>query len=311
MARRLSRRDNGRRDTIRSDKSRPGLVAALTRAIAALALASALCAPQLTRAEAPPAAPAMLLAKVYAADIDVTQYWVSEKFDGVRAQWDGHALRFRSGSRVPAPAWFTEDFPGVPLDGELWIARDAFDALSGTVRRLEPVDGEWRRVRYLVFELPGAAGDFSARVERMREVVARAAVPWLEAVEQTRIASRDDLMHRLDAVVRAGGEGLMLHRADAPYLTGRSDALLKLKPWLDAEAVVVGYVPGKGKYRGMTGALRMEMPDGKRFRLGSGLSDALRRQPPPVGTRITYRYTALTKNGMPRFPRYLRVRENF
>ncbi len=262
-------------------------------------------------ADTPPAAPAMLLAEVYASDVDLGQYWVSEKFDGVRAQWDGRALRFRGGGLVPAPAWFTANFPALPLDGELWIARDRFDALSGTVRKIEPVDAEWRQVRFLIFELPGAAGDFSERVRQMRAIVARAGVPWLEAVGQARVADKAELMQRLDAVLRAGGEGLMLHRADAPYRTGRSDVLLKLKPWQDAEAVVVGHIPGNGKYRGMTGALQMETPDGKRFRIGSGLSDALRRQPPPLGTRITYRYQQLTKNGVPRFPRYLRVREDF
>ena len=253
----------------------------------------------------------MLLAEVYAADVDLAQYWVSEKFDGVRAQWDGRTLRFRGGGIVPAPAWFTAGFPAQPLDGELWIGRDRFDALSGTVRKTEAVDTEWRQVRYLVFELPGAAGDFTNRVGQMRQLVAQAKLPWLQAVEQTRVADRAALMQRLDAVMRSGGEGLMLHRADAPYLTGRSDALLKLKPWQDAEAIVIGHTPGKGKYQGMTGALQMEMPDGRRFRLGSGLSDALRRQPPPIGTRITYRYQHLTKNGLPRFPRYLRVREDF
>ncbi|HQT31985.1 MAG TPA: DNA ligase [Thiobacillus sp.] len=258
-----------------------------------------------------PTAPAMLLAEVYAANVDISQYWVSEKFDGVRAQWDGHTLRFRGGGEVPAPAWFTAKFPMTPLDGELWIARDQFDALSGTVRKIEPMEAEWRQVRYLVFELPGATGDFSARVQQMKSLVAEADVPWLQAVEQTRVSDRAALMQRLDAVVKAGGEGLMLHRADALYLTGRSDALLKLKPWQDAEAVVVGYVPGKGKYAGMTGALEMEMPHNQRFRIGSGLSDALRRQPPPIGTRITYRYQHLTKNGVPRFPRYLRVRQDF
>ncbi|MGA9163157.1 MAG: DNA ligase [Thiobacillus sp.] len=221
-------------------------------------------------ADAPPAAPAMLLAGVYAADVDVSQYWVSEKFDGVRAQWDGHTLRFRGGGVVPAPAWFTARFPAVPLDGELWIGRDRFDALSGTVRKVEPVDAEWRQVRYLVFELPGAVGDFSARVQQMKTRVAQAGVPWLQAVEQTRVADRATLMQHLDAVVRQGGEGLMLHRADAPYLTGRSDVLLKLKPWQDAEAAVIGYVPGKGKYQGMTGALDMEMPGGQRFRIPAG-----------------------------------------
>ncbi|MHB1092039.1 DNA ligase [Thiobacillus sp.] len=255
--------------------------------------------------------PAMLLAEVYAANVDVTQYWISEKFDGVRAQWDGNTLHFRGGGIVPAPAWFTANFPALPLDGELWIGRGRFDALSGTVRKIEAVDAEWRQVHYLVFELPGANGDFSARVAQMRTLVALAAVPWLHAVEQTRVADRAALMKRLDAVIQAGGEGLMLHRADAPYLTGRSDVLLKLKPWLDAEAVVVGYIPGKGKYRDMAGALQMEMPDGKRFRIGSGLTDSLRRQPPPLGTRITYRYQQLTKKGVPRFPHYLRVREDF
>jgi len=285
-------------------------VAGLIRALSALWLALALAA-QPAWGDTPPSAPAMLLAEVYAGNVDPSQYWVSEKFDGVRAQWDGRALRFRGGGLVPAPAWFTANFPALPLDGELWIARGRFDALSGTVRKIEPVDAEWRQVRYLIFELPGAAGDFSERVQQMRAIVARAGVPWLEAVGQARVADKAELMQRLDAVLRAGGEGLMLHRADAPYRTGRSDVLLKLKPWQDAEAVVVGHLPGSGKYRGMTGALQMETPDGKRFRIGSGLSESLRRQPPPIGTRITYRYQQLTKNGVPRFPRYLRVREDF
>lgn len=256
-------------------------------------------------------APAMLLAETYAAGVDVSTYFVSEKFDGVRAQWDGRTLRFRGGGTVPAPAWFTAGFPAVPLDGELWLGRNQFDVLSGIVRRLEPVDADWRSVRYLVFELPDAPGNFGARYAQLRALIGAAGVPWLQAVEQTRVADHAELMRRLDAVVRAGGEGLMLHRADAPYVTGRNDALLKLKPWLDAEAVVVGHVPGKGKYAGLTGALQMQMPDGKRFRLGSGLSDALRRQPPPIGARVTYRYLNLTKNGLPRHPRYLRIREDF
>ena len=100
----------------------------------------------------------------------------------------------------------------------------------------------------------------------------------------------------------------MLHRADAPYATGRSDALLKLKPLLDAEAVVVGHLPGKGRLAGLVGALEVETPEGRRFRIGSGLTDALRRDPPPLGATITYTYRGLTRTGLPRFPAYLRLR---
>ena len=254
-------------------------------------------------------APTLLLAERYHDGIDVSRYWVSEKLDGVRAVWDGKALRFRSGNPVPAPKWFLDALPGQPLDGELWLGRGSSDQLSAIVRRQAPDDAEWRRVRYMIFELPDAPGSFGERVERIKILVAAANVPWLQAVPQFRLTDTPALQKKLREIVRQGGEGLMLHRADAAFETGRPSTLLKLTPWLDAEATVVAHLPGKGKYAGLTGALQMEMPDGRHFALGSGLSDAQRRNPPPVGTLVTYRYRELTQNGMPRFPRYLRVRD--
>ncbi len=254
---------------------------------------------------------ALLQANVLHNRIDVAQYWVSEKLDGVRAIWDGKELRFRSGRPVNAPAWFTENFPPQALDGELWLGRGEFDRLSGIVRKQQPDDLEWRQVRYMLFELPDASGTFSERILRMQALVDQLRIPWLQVIEQTRVRDQADLRHRLSSVLKQRGEGLMLHLAEAPYLTGRSDVLLKLKPWLDAEASVVGHLPGKGKYQGMLGALRLEMPDGKRFNLGTGFSDATRRHPPPIGAQVTYRYRELNANGLPRFASYLRLRESF
>lgn len=255
--------------------------------------------------------PSLLLAGIYGAEIDPAGYWVSEKYDGVRAVWDGRELRFRSGRPVPAPGWFIAGLPPQALDGELWLGRGRFDALSAIVRKTEPLDAEWRQVEYLIFELPDAPGSFTERIDAIKRIVAASRLPNLRAVEQFRVADRTELARRLDAVVKEGGEGLMLHRAAAAYRTGRSDDLLKLKPYRDAEARVVGHEPGRGRLWGLTGALCMEMPDGRRFRLGAGLGDAERRQPPPVGSLVTYRYQELTPRGLPRFPRYWRVREEF
>lgn len=255
--------------------------------------------------------PAILLANVLSADIDVTQYLVSEKYDGVRAIWDGRVLKFRSGRVVNAPAWFIAKLPPQSLDGELWLAREKFEQLSGIVRKTEPVDEEWRQLKYMIFELPDGAGTFAERAARIREVVDAAKFLQLVAVAQTPVASRASLQQRFDKIVADGAEGLMLHLASAPYSTGRSDVLLKLKPLLDTEAKVVEHVPGKGKYQGMMGALRVEMPDGRRFNIGTGFTDSVRKNPPPVGTTITYTYPSLTKSGLPRFAAYLRVREAF
>ncbi len=275
------------------------------------ALALALAGPSCVLAKAGPDAPPLLLAQVLRGDVDVTRYWVSEKLDGARAIWDGHTLRFRSGRLVNAPDWFLAGLPPEPLDGELWIGRGRFDELSGIVRRKQARDEDWRRVKYMIFEQPDGAGSFSERIERLRGIVARAGVPWLQAVEQFRVADRPALQAKLDEVVAGRGEGLMLHRADAPYLTGRSDVLLKLKPLLDSEATVIAHLPGQGRLSGMMGALRVETAAGVRFEIGTGFSDAVRRDPPPVGTLVTFQYRELTKDGVPRFASYLRRREAF
>ena len=256
------------------------------------------------------AAPALMLAQRWDDALDPARYWVSEKLDGVRAHWDGRRLRFRSGLPIPAPSWFVAALPARPLDGELWLGRGQFEALSGIVRRDSPDDAQWRKVRYMIFDLPGDAGTFTERVQRIDALIAeeRKHAPWLQAVAQFRVRDRTELARRMAVTVAAGGEGLMLHRADAAWSPGRSEALRKLTPWLDAEARVVAHVPGKGRLAGSVGALLVESLDGRRFRIGSGLSDAARRNPPQIGAMVTYRYRELTGQGLPRFPRFLRER---
>lgn len=252
--------------------------------------------------------PAILLAQIYHEDIPVQDYLVSEKLDGIRAIWDGQQLISRQGHPIHAPAWFTKDFPARVLDGELWIARGHFEQLSSAVRQSNPDDAAWRQVAYYVFELPEAEGDFSQRVQQIAEIARHVHSPYLKRLPQFRVSDRTTLKRTLDSIVAKHGEGLMLHRADAPYLTGRSHVLLKLKPQLDAEAKVIAYVPGKGKYQGKMGALLVETLDGKQFKLGTGFTDAERAHPPPIGSLVTYTYRDVTKNGKPKFASFLRVR---
>ncbi|OBP14266.1 DNA ligase [Rheinheimera sp. SA_1] len=253
--------------------------------------------------------PDLLLAEVYRDGIAVEQYWVSEKLDGVRAYWDGKQLISRGGEVIAAPAWFVTNFPKTALDGELWSGRNQFAATFSIVSKLQPIDHEWQQIQYHIFELPNAAGTFTERISAMQALIKQQKSPYLTLIPQFRIADKAQLLEKLRQLEQQGAEGLMLHHQDALYKTGRSSDLLKLKSYQDTEAQVIGYRPGKGKYQGMTGALVVKTAEGKTFGLGSGLTDALRHHPPPIGTVITFRYNGLTNKGLPRFARFLRVRQ--
>ncbi len=247
-----------------------------------------------------------LLAKVYQQE-DVSQWWVSEKLDGVRAIWNGEKLHFRSGKLIHAPKWFTENFPAQPLDGELWMGRGTFERLSGIIRKKIPDERDWQQVNYMLFELPESSGTFTQRVHKMVNLTAYANIPWLQAIPQIRLHSEEALLNMLEDIVNIDGEGLMLHRADSLYHSGRSDDLLKLKSWQDAEATVIEILPGKGKFSGMMGALLVKDKSAHIFRIGTGFSISERRNPPQPGSVITYKFTGTTKKGLPRFASFLRM----
>lgn len=255
--------------------------------------------------------PAPMLASRFDATLhDVSGYLVSEKLDGVRARWDGKRLLTRSGHAIDVPSWFTAGWPRQPMDGELWTRRGEFQQVSDLVRTHRADPASWRRVRFMAFDLPSDGGSFARRNARLRSLVLASDADTLGAIAQRQVRDHAALDALLQAVVAAGAEGLMLHRADARYHAGRSDALLKFKPFDDAEARVVGYRPGKGKYTGMVGALLVEDARGRRFALGSGLRDADRLRPPRIGAMVTFRYNGLTAKGTPRFARFLRLRHD-
>ena len=252
--------------------------------------------------------PELTLAKTYKEQVDLSQYWVSEKLDGVRAYWDGKQLVSKQGNIFPAPDWFVKKFPEKALDGELWLARGKFQQLLSIVSKKVAIDEEWQKIAYYVFDLPNSNKSFSQRLHIFWQLVNQTNSQYLRAIEQYRIVNHSELMQQLNNIVELGGEGLMLHRANAVYKKGRTRDLLKVKPYYDAEATVVAYTQGKGKFLGMLGAILVKTPEGKQFRIGTGFNLEQRRFPPPIGTIITYTYHGKTDGGIPRFASFLRVR---
>jgi len=224
----------------------------------------------------------------------VEGWWISIKYDGVRAKWNGEEMESRTGLIYTLPEFLTEqlrkvtDEDGNPmeLDGELWAGNDTFALMSGLARRYENNDDLWAEVTYMVFDTPDSSIPFfEDRVKKVLAALKRAApLPNIKLVKHTKFdPSKKNIDDELKKVEDDGGEGLVLRKPKSPYVFKRSQDMLKVKSWSYKEAVVIGYTEGTGRLSGLVGSLMVksdefgdEDSDERKwvnFKVGSGLND--------------------------------------
>jgi DNA ligase 1 len=250
--------------------------------------------------------PKLLLAETWDTTSYIGGWWMSEKLDGVRALWDGHQFLSRQGNVFHAPTWFTTSLPDVPLDGELWLARKAFQRTVSIVRRQDQSD-LWREIRFQVFDAPDLAEPFERRLTYLSDCIKSRRPPYAQLLQHQLCRGVDHLQAELDRLSALGGEGLMLREPGSRYESGRSSTLLKVKRFHDAEARVIEHLAGSSRHRGRLGALLVQLPNGTTFSVGTGFTDTQRERPPAVGSLITFRYQELSDRGVPRFPSFVRT----
>ena len=253
--------------------------------------------------------PPVMLAETWDGTQDLSGWLMSEKLDGIRAYWDGSAFWTRAGSKIAVPDGFAEGLPTHPLDGEMWTGRNQFQLCSSILRKKVPNPIEWVKVEYRIFDRPDDTHHipFRDRVQMLNDWYEEKHPPHASVLLQIPCENNDHLHEALAITIRANGEGVIVRDPESVYVNGRSGFMLKVKPTWDAEAKIIGYNDGKGKYTGFVGSFAMEMPNGKQFALNVK-GDALRKRPPPVGTVVTYTYKGLTDDGIPRFAEYQRIR---
>ncbi len=260
---------------------------------------------QLPLADAAPSE--LMLPEVYTEQADINGWLMSEKLDGVRGYWDGRQLWSKSGRIFTPPEEFVRGLPPFPLEGELWGGRGSFERTLSTVLKQTPHKG-WLNLQFAIFDVPDADGGFIPRIAKAMEWFAAHPSDYAFVIPQRPVRDREELQHELERVEKLGGEGLIVRRPDAPYVGGRTSDILKFKSWQDAEAVVLEQLSGLGRNHGRMGSLLVELPDGTQFKIGTGFSDEERRDPPPLGAVITFKYHGTYVSGIPRFPSFLRIR---
>ena len=229
---------------------------------------------------------------------------MSEKLDGIRAYWDGKNLLSRGGHIIHAPKWFIKDYPPFEIDGELWTKRGDFENISSIVRDKNP-SLKWREIKHYIFEAPNANGGLFERLSKVKAYES----DIIKVILQVKIKNKSHLQRFLKEIEDKGGEGVVVRDPQDLYINKRTSKALKVKTFQDTECEVLGYTKGKGKFSDVVGAIKCQLENGVKFKVGSGLSDEDRVNPPKIGKMITFKYQGFTKYGKPRFPVFLRVRE--
>jgi DNA ligase-1 len=248
-----------------------------------------------------------LLARRWSRTFDPTGWFVSEKLDGHRAQWNGRHFRSRNaegnfGRIIEPPKWFIQGLPTEALDGELYAGRGEIGKVTSAVSGKRELD--WKLISFAVYDAPDYLQAFEQRIKYAMMILNRA--ENAKVINFWRCESKIQLLAQLDKVVADGGEGLMLRKPGSRYERRRSNTLLKVKPRFDAEAVVIGHV--EGTRPGLCGSLQVMNKAGLLFSVASGMTEVMAHNPPPIGTVITYEWELLTKEGIPRPAIFVRIR---
>jgi DNA ligase-1 len=249
-------------------------------------------------------------------DFDPTGWWMAEKYDGVRAEWQGHGLdntfRSRNDKLFYVPRQMIREVPSTPwfarLSGEFWLGRGQFQKCVSIVRNQDEDMEQWRKIQYRIFDMPIDGYTFEERQQHLHERSYN--MPhWMQPINWTECRSEDHFHAFKNGVLTAGGEGVVLMQAGSLYEAKRSSTCWKWTPTYTDEACVTGHTPGTGKHEGKVGALEVCHVNGMSFKVGTGLSDEQRENPPRIGAIITYSYKGLTTAGKPRFPAFVEVRD--
>lgn len=235
-------------------------------------------------------------------------YLYSEKLDGVRAYWDGKHLYSKGGKLLNPPSFFTQNFPPFPIEGELWSKRGDFENIVSIVKSSKKPQN-WNNLKFYIFEVPMQNGGILQRLEVLHTYLLSHPAPFIVIIPQIQVKNLSSLQNILKDITQSGGEGIVVRKKDAPYYVGRNKNAMKLKLYQDRECQIVSYIKGRGKFKDQVGSIVCLDGDIK-FKIGSGMSDDFRKNPPKIGTIITYKYFGLTKNNLPKFPIFLRIRSD-
>jgi hypothetical protein len=152
-------------------------------------------------------------------------------------------------------------------------------AIKGTISEKEA-----RMVRAIVWDVIPEKDFFNEKCKtpyhkRFAELKTIVKGNYVSIVETRDVNSLDEAIEHFEEMLVRGEEGTLLKNRDHIWEDKRSKDLIKMKAEKDADLVVVDWIEGTGKYKGMMGAAICQSSDGKvEVSIGGGWSDDQRKE---------------------------------
>lgn len=209
--------------------------------------------------------------KVATSVFDKLKYWyASRKIDGVRCSFYYKDGEVRTASRGgehydysttfmrnnPKLIQFFENHPDIVLDGELYKHGKSLQQISGAARLEKDTAGmDW--LEYYIYDVMDSTKIFEERLEVLHDIESELSLgfnpnrEWEEGelrfqmVPQEKVVGWTNIQKLHDKYVSEGFEGAVIRDPSKVYnFGGRTNAMIKVKMYKDAEFEIVGYEEG-------------------------------------------------------------------
>lgn len=265
-------------------------------------------------------------------DSNVTNYYCQPKLDGIRnvhskdGSWSRKGKKFLCIPHIEKEAdkllsYLSKHYNVIALDGELYNhkLKADFEKITSLVRKTkvteEDLAASEEYMQYHIYDIIIKGLPFSKRQSILRKAFSKFDFKYLIRVNTHKIKSMKDMDDYYDHYLKAGYEGQMLRLSNSFYENCRTKSLLKRKEFQDKEAVVLLIQSGVGNADGLAATALCKWPDNdiefsatimgtKEYR-----EKLLEESDNICGSIATIRFQNLTKDGKPRFPRLVTIRD--
>lgn len=270
--------------------------------------------------------------KVATSVFDKLPYWyASRKIDGVRCSFylkdgvivtasrGGNSYNYSTQHFITNPEFikFFEKHPDIVLDGELYKHGKSLQQISGAARmEKNAVDCDW--LEYYIYDVMDGSKTFEERLDVLDEITEELHLgfepnrQWekgdlqIQMVPQEKVVGWLNIKALHDKYVEEGFEGVVIRDPSKVYnYGGRTNAMIKVKEYKDAEFRIVGYSEGLRPIEDMTFVCQTE--DGIEFEakpMGSRevKQDYFDNMDFILGQMATVKYFYLSDDGCPLQP---------